>query len=731
MAQAPVLAPELVRQSVTLSRALVAAARTWGLYPPEHPACAAAIERLAGALPAAPTAAIAFTVTPQILAVAGVALPDEQPVVEAARLLYARDVQQIAFLDAAPLPALHELLALLSRPAEEVRSGGGPAVAWAAAGHPAVVIEAIDYAALLKDREGANADGPRDDAWRSIVATMATGNGLFDEAQQQRLLEISASSADIGLLAGDVAAPRCAADGSPLITTQAATVLAVFRHLTSLVQVVEPGRVPAVLRNVAAAASTLNPHVVLQMMQIDDAEHAEPLVARLAAAFDDQQVAQLLASALSRDGRATARLAQIFGTIAPDVERRQRVLTMTRSFLTDTDFGKGGQFGVAWASMEALLLGYDERPYVSESYQATLAGADARAREMAARSLPAELPAWMDSIDQDHVRRLSVQMLTDLLTIEDSPERAVEIARDLAALGEDVLMCGAFDDACQVASVLAASAARPGAVTQAACRASLTDLAQSAALASAASVLGELDERSAEAFARCCGVLGPRSASALAPALSGDADGSAWTRAAAIVSGFGEAAIAPLAALADAAGWRAQWSAAVLLGRTHHATAVAPLQALMRRGDTRVTRAAIAALAGIDDAAAGQALQQALEQATDENRAAMLDAVVSAGDRRAVPLLCRMLEGADPFGAAHPVVLALMKALGRLKDDRAVPALAATLVRRKRFARARQRALKTGAIHALRAIGTPEALEGLSQAAKADRLVRKLAEVRP
>jgi HEAT repeat protein len=151
----------------------------------------------------------------------------------------------------------------------------------------------------------------------------------------------------------------------------------------------------------------------------------------------------------------------------------------------------------------------------------------------------------------------------------------------------------------------------------------------------------------------------------------------------------------------------------------------------MRRGDTRVTRAAIAALAGIDDAAAGQALQQALEAATDENRAAILDAVVSTGDRRAVPLLCRMLEGADPFGAAHPVVLALVKALGRLKDDRAVPALTATLLRRKRFARARQRALKTGAIQALRALGTPDALEGLAQAAKADRLVRKLAEVRP
>jgi hypothetical protein len=72
-----------------------------------------------------------------------------------------------------------------------------------------------------------------------------------------------------------------------------------------------------------------------------------------------------------------------------------------------------------------------------------------------------------------------------------------------------------------------------------------------------------------------------------------------------------------------------------------------------------------------------------------------------------------------------------MKALSRLRDDRAVPALTAALLKRKRFARTRQRALKTGAIQALRAIGTPEATAGIAQAARTDRLVRKLAEVRP
>ena len=262
MSQTPVLAPELVRESVTLCRALVAAARSWGLYPPEHPAVQAAVDRLAAALPASGSSAIAFTVTPLTLTIAGVSLPDEPPVTDCARLLHERDVRVLGILGAVPGSALQSLLVLLSRPAEEVRSTGGPAALWAERGHPSILIESIDYERLLRDRDDEGPQ-PRDDVWQSIVAAMSSGTDLFDEAQQARLLAISGDSIHIGLLAGDVSAPKCAADGSPLITTQAATVLAVFRHLTSLVEVVTPERVPDVLRNVAGAAATLDPHVVL------------------------------------------------------------------------------------------------------------------------------------------------------------------------------------------------------------------------------------------------------------------------------------------------------------------------------------------------------------------------------------------------------------------------------------------------------------------------------------
>ena len=80
----------------------------------------------------------------------------------------------------------------------------------------------------------------------------------------------------------------------------------------------------------------------------------------MAAAFDDVKVAQLLATALALDGHASDRLATIFNTIAPDEDRKRRVLTLTRSLLSETDFGKSGQFQVLWASTEELLVSYND-----------------------------------------------------------------------------------------------------------------------------------------------------------------------------------------------------------------------------------------------------------------------------------------------------------------------------------------------------------------------------------
>jgi len=733
MSPSPVLSPELIRQSTALSRALAAAVRAWALYPPEHPAVAGAVARLAEALRVSVAgAAFTFAVTPATLLVAGLPLPAEAPVAEVARLLHDRDVLQLTFMGDVPSQAVDALLRLLARDADALRADGGPAAAWARHGHPAIVLEQIDYERMLEDHDVERQADRRDDVWRSLVNAIVEGRKAFDERQQQRLLEIAADVGQIGELAEAVVEPKRNLDGSPLITTQAATVLAVFRHLTGIVQVLAPDRLSEVLRNVAAATARLDPHLVAQMMLADESMQETPIIERIAAAFDDDTVARLLATALARDGRASARLAQVFDTIASDSERKQRVLHLTRSLLSEHDFGRGGQFTAAWSSMEGLLLNYDESPYVSDEYQASLAGANARAEAMAARELPPELPAWIDTLGQDNVRRLSVLLVTDLLRIEDSAERAAEIAGDLGALCEDLLLAGAFDDADLVLTTLAAAADDARAIAPAACRAAMTNLGGSPALREAAALLGELDDATAGRFAACCRLIGPTATQALVPLLDSERDTPAVSRARELVHAYGAPAIPHLAPLVADERWQVQRIAARLLGATRSAQAVAPLQALLRRGEDRVVSAVLAALAGIDDPSAGRVIQTALRTSNGDGRRMVVDALVATRDPRVVPMLAALLADSDPFGEDHGVVVAILDALRQLADDRTIPAVTAVMRRTRLFARRKATAVKRASVAVLRAVGTDLAAQTLADAGRTgDRLLRRLIAEQP
>ena len=727
MSTAPALSPELIRQSIALARALSAAARNWGLYPPEHPAVDAAVRRLTEAVhQSTGGAAFTFGVTPQTLLVAGVPLPEDQPVSEAARLLHDRDLLQVTFLGDVPGPALHALLKLLSTPADDLRREGGPAKAWEASGETAIALEQIDYQKILEDREVEKPlEDRHDDIWKSLVNSIVLGQHAFDEQQQQRLLDISRSVFDIGELASAAAAPKCNADGSPLITTQAATVLAVFRHLAGIVTVMEPERLPEVMRNVAAATAALDPNVVLHMMQSDEGTLEGPVVKAIASSFDDAKVAELLATALSRDGRASARLAQVFDTIASDDERKQRVLTMTRSMLSEQDFGKTGQFRAVWATMEELLLGYDETPYVSEAYQASLEGAAARGEMLAGRDLPPELPEWIETLGQDNVRTLSVMLITDLLRIEENADRSADIMRDMAALLEDLFLAGDFANAALVLREMRQVSGQK--VAPAAARAALAAAGESAGMRDAASLLPDLDEAAMTLFAECCEMIGPTSVRALLPSLQSETETPAFVRARELTRKFGAAAVSHLAPLVDDSHWFVQRNAATLLGTTRSADAVAPLQSLLRRSDPRVLRAAVAALAGIEDPAAARAVQTALRAAIGANRTAVVEALVAERDPRVVPMLARILSESDPFGEDHDTVLDTLEAVKVLANEQAVSAVAALMKKKKFFARKKSRAFKTASVQALAAIGTAKSRSALDEAARTgDGLLKRL-----
>src|SRR5688572_9114829 len=118
------LSPELSRRVSVVARALVAAARSWSLYPVEHPAVRAAVERLGAALRDASAGGVfVFAVTPDTLLVDGLsASTREGAIAEAAAWLHQRDVLQLTFMPDVPASALHALLTLLAEDIDAVRA---------------------------------------------------------------------------------------------------------------------------------------------------------------------------------------------------------------------------------------------------------------------------------------------------------------------------------------------------------------------------------------------------------------------------------------------------------------------------------------------------------------------------------------------------------------------------------------------------------------------------------
>ena len=732
MSQVSQLSPELTRGLLHMARALLVSVRNWTLYPPEHPTVGGSVERLATAIRESTLGAVfAIGVTPETLLIEGTAADTGQTgIAEAAAMLHDRDILTLTFVGAISAETIHAFLRVLTMDPAERRQLGGPARIWERERNDSIAIEQIDYEKVLAREDGVVAEpARRDDLWRSIVLSIVTAQkAVFDERAQERLLAISGSSHDIGDLATAVAAPKCTLDGSPMITSQAATILAAFRHLTSIVSVKSPDRLPEVMSNLATAATQLDPHVIMAVMQSPDDPSTVPVVAGMAAAFDDVKVAQLLATALSLDGHASDRLATIFNTIAPDEDRKRRVLTLTRSLLSETDFGRSGQFQVLWASTEELLVSYNDTPFVSETYRNALDGVGGRAELLAGGELPPELPEWLESLGQASVRVLSVRMLIDLFTLEQDPERAAGLAPDLSALAEDLLMSGAYDDAVMVTRALQTRAAEPKSVGRDACRHALDQLGESLAMRESVALIGDVDEENWAAMKAVIDTIGVSSVEALKSVVAVEQDDLTTGRAEGVIVGFGHKAVMRLAPLVGDPRWFVQRRGARLLGRIGAADAVPLLQPLLRQTDPRVTREAVTALGVIQDPAAARAIHTVLRAATGAVRRAVVEALVGGRDPRVVPRLIRIIEESQPLGMDHDVVLETIEALGTVGTDAAVPTLLTMAQRTRWFGGRKLRALKARSVDALVRVKTAKAAAALKDAAEhGDSYLKKIA----
>lgn len=730
MSDTATLSPELSRSLSALARNLVSAVRARQLYSEDHPAAGAALDRLGQALKATMLGqSFTIGVTPDDLLVDGAAVTvRDRGIGEAAVMLHDRDIIQVHFAGTVPMSGLVAFISLLSQDVETVRRRGGPTRVWQQVGDPSIIVDQVDYEEILADHEHSQRPERSDDVWELIVRSMVVGRPTFDELAQQRLIEIAGDPHAIASLATDIMASKVTPNGSPLIASQAAAVMATFRHIASVVSVLAPDRAAEVTRNLSTALTNLEPHVAVEALRMGEGRAGDPSVmTQIVAQFDDAHAARLLSAALAADGQATNRLAQVFDTIAPDRVRKLRVLNLARSMMKESDFGRATRFETLWTSMEELLLGYGEKAFVSDEYRGSLDGSMGRATEIAG-NLPTETPAWLLSVEQESVRHLSVLLMADLLILEQQPGRAADIAIDIVALAEDLLMSGDYDDACLVAQALADAPLTCPQADKPALEAARESLGRSHAFAESVTLIGALDQRRYDSFARLVKTLGSSCLEAFEVPLRDDDKSLGYRRACDIVVPFGGPAVPVVSHLLHDANWPVRRNGLRLLGRIGTADAVTALQPLLRHLDPLVMYEAVSAVVRIDDPTAARAMALVLRTVTGEMRETVVSALVAGRDRRVVPLLLRMLPQTFPLGSDYRVVMEILKALATIGDDQSVPVIAALAKQWRWLSPLRVWRLKRAAVEALERIGTESARAVLtSAAARGDRALRRLA----
>ena len=328
------------------------------------------------------------------------------------------------------------------------------------------------------------------------------------------------------------------------------------------------------------------------------------------------------------------------------------------------------------------------------------------------------------------MRRLSGQLLIDLLRNETVPGRMAETARDMGAFVEELLLAGAYGECVPVIEELAAATARKPAIAPDACRTAIDTVGGSKRAGRGAATLGE---QTAEEFAAFETTDSRRSAPSTVPALVAAyqrEDGGTGDRAR--DGAAHQARAAPRSRRSPrrstTSAWFVQRELARVLGKIGTSAAVPPLQALLRRSDVRVLQAAVSSLSGIADPAAERALHTVLKASTGEARAAVIAALVGLKEPRVVPMLARVLQDSDPFGADHRWSSKRSPRSSTMRDDRAVPQIAALARKKTWLAVGQDHAARGSAcLQALGKIGTPKAKQAIADLAQHRRLLPEAA----
>jgi hypothetical protein len=306
---ATVLASGDAARLAEFARACKAAARAVSLYPGSHPAIGVSLGRLAS-LTAGLTQHGSFRlqVTGDRLLVNSAAAAKPDPAIrELAALLHRHLIGALTLNPGADADSWRTLLLLLARSPEEVRADGGIARLWTTGGGPSLDIEEIDYAEVLREKQGLDA------ALDEIVAAALAGPQVrMDDSGMRLLLDIVGDPDRLAALMKKLDA----ATADRGVDTQTAAFLNLVRALAEWTGRNASERLEPALGQISQAAGRLSADGMLRLLaerrQATEHRQTSDPATLVVDRMSDATVSTFVARSVAAERGATDRLAQAF-----------------------------------------------------------------------------------------------------------------------------------------------------------------------------------------------------------------------------------------------------------------------------------------------------------------------------------------------------------------------------------------------------------------------------------
>jgi hypothetical protein len=712
------LSPQVASRLTEFARACKAATRAVSLYPEGHPAIGASLARLVeAAARAIEGGPLALSVLPGGLQVdqRAPARPDAA-VAELAALLHEHLIGELRLVSAADAAAWRTFLLLLAQAPGDVQSQGGIARLWTAAGGQHLQVREVDYAEVLREREaGIEA------RWDTIIEHCLQGDAIdLDEETVRILLEIAADPARLADLAAQID-ERAAASGGVRIQTEA--LLRLMHRIADGVLTHHPEKLEAVLSNIAMAAGRLSPDVMLEVLTHRHEarpDHSIDVVDAMVTRMTDATVSQFVARSIVEERGATERLAEAFQALVPEMDRRQRLLGLARDEVGASPLGTDASFPDLWQRATDMLTSYRDEPFVSDSYARELSTARAHSSnvERIGDDPPEQISEWVSSVSDASLRARDMELLLDLLRIEEDPARYRDVLDPAVAHVDDLVLLGDFEGAVPLVASLCREAGPEGRPTHAqAAGAAVDRLLQGPLMAHLVAHLRTVDDEGFVHARALCHALGTMTIKPLAEALSVEDRGRGFRRLTDLLVGFGKAGREAAEQLKASANPAVRRTAIYLLREFGGNDALPELTPLLDDADANVQREAVRAIAVIGTNEAFAVLQHGLASGSPRQREAIIAALGSIRDERAVPLFGHMVRNRGYRKTQRTAWLAAVDGLAAAATAEAVEALREALFGGEWWAPLRTAALRRAVAAALRRAATPQATAVLQQAA--------------